>query len=132
MNSYVDEVVRKKIDAIEAGNNVYEMGRVRNVQSYMLEISGMENAAYFDRVIIENADVGQVAEGYVDRIGRDSVTVALTRKDGRILVGDEAVCTGKEFTMQFAPQSIGHVVDMFGRDLMVGERFSELMELPVE
>ena len=54
MNSYVDEVVRKKIDAIEAGNNVYEMGRVRNVQSYMLEISGMENAAYFDRVIIES------------------------------------------------------------------------------
>ena len=132
MNSYVDEVVRKKIDDIEAGKNVFEMGRVRNVQSYMLEISGMENAAYFDRVIIENADVGQVAEGYVDRIGRDSVTVALTRKDGRVLVGDEAVCTGKEFTMQFAPQSIGHVVDMFGRDLMVGERFSELMELPVE
>lgn len=132
MNSYVDEVVRKKIDDIEAGKNVFEMGRVRNVQSYMLEISGMENAAYFDRVIIENADVGQVAEGYVDRIGRDSVTVALTRKDGCVLVGDEAVCTGKEFTMQFAPQSIGHVVDMFGRDLMVGERFSELIELPVE
>ena len=68
MNSYVDEVVRKKIDDIEAGKNVFEMGRVRNVQSYMLEISGMENAAYFDRVIIESPGAGQVAEGYVDRI----------------------------------------------------------------
>ncbi len=132
MNSYVDEIVRKKIDAIEAGNNVYEVGRVRNVQSYMLEISGMENAAYFDRVIIESPGAGQVAEGYVDRIGRDSVTVALTRRDAPVLVGDEAICTGKEFTMQFAPQSVGHVVDMFGKDLLVGERFSELVELPVE
>lgn len=132
MSSYVDEVVRKKIDAIKAGDNVFEMGRVRSVHNYMLEISGMESAAYFDRVIIQSADAGQVAEGYVDRIGQDSITVALTRKDGPVLVGDEAVCTGKEFTMQFSPQSIGHVVDMFGRDLMAGERFSELVELPVE
>lgn len=132
MNSYVDEVVRKKIDAIESGNNVYEIGRVRNVHSYMLEISGMESAAYFDRVIIESPGAGQVAEGYVDRIGQDSITVALTRKDAPIVVGDEAICTGKEFTMQFSPQSIGHVVDMFGKDLLVGERFSELLELPVE
>ena len=44
MNSYVDEVVRKKIDDIEAGKNVFEMGRVRNVQSYMLEISGVWDA----------------------------------------------------------------------------------------
>ncbi|MDD6159719.1 MAG: hypothetical protein PUB51_01130 [Oscillospiraceae bacterium] len=132
MNSYVDEVVRKKIDEIESGKNIYELGRVRSVQSYMLEISGMENAAYFDRVVIESPGMGQVAEGYVDRIGKDSVTVALTRKDGPVLVGDEAICTGKEFTMQFAPQSIGHVVDMFGKDLLVGERFSELLDLPVE
>lgn len=132
MSSYVDEVVRKKIDAIKAGDNVFEMGRVRSVHNYMLEISGMESAAYFDRVIIQSAGAGQVAEGYVDRIGRDSITVALTRKDGSVLVGDEAICTGKQFTMQFAPQSIGHVVDMFGRDLMAGERFSELVELPVE
>ncbi len=132
MSSYVDEAVQKKIDAIETGSNVFEMGRVRNVQSYMLEISGMENAAYFDRVLIQNAEAGQIAEGYVDRIGRDSITVALTRKDAPVLVGDEAVCTGKEFTMQFSYQALGHVVDMFGKDLLVGERFSDLMDLPVE
>lgn len=132
MNSYVDALVRKKIDEIEAGNNVYEMGRVRTVQDYMVEVSGMENAAYFDHVVIQNEVVGQVAEGYVDRIGRDSITVALTKKDGRVMVGDEAICSGHEFTMQFSPQSVGHVVDMFGKDLMAGERFSDLMELPVE
>ena len=132
MSSYVDEIVRKKIDAIEDGSNVYEMGRVRKVQTYMLEVTGIENAAYFDRVVIESPGWGDVAEGYVDRVGRDAVTVALTRKSSRLLVGDEAVGMGREFTMQFAPQSVGHVVDMFGRDMLVGERFSDLMELPVD
>ncbi len=132
MSSYVDEIVRKKLEDIKQGTNVYETGRVRSVQAYMLEIGGLEEAAYFERVLIQRQGVGQVAEGYIDRIGRDSVTVALTSISGAILVGDEAVATGKEFTMQYAPGSIGHVVDMFGRDMLVGERFTDLMELPVE
>lgn len=132
MSNYVDEIVRKKIESIEQGGNVYEMGRVRSVQSYILEVSGMENAAYFDRVTIESPTYGEVAEGYVDRLGRDCLTVALTRKDARLMVGDEAIGSGGEFTMQYSPQSVGHVVDMFGRDMLAGERFADLVELPVE
>lgn len=132
MNSYVDEVVRQKMDAIETGKNIYEMGRVRSVKTYMLEISGMESAAYFDRVWIERPGLGRIAEGYVDRIGRDFVAVALIHLEQPIQVGDEAVCAGREFTMAFSPQSVGHVVDMFGRDMLTGERFSQLEELPVE
>lgn len=129
---YIDEIVKNKLDSIASGENVYEVGRVRRVQDYMLEITGLENAAYFDRVLIEREGGGEAAEGYIDRIGRDSVTVALTRKYGRLLVGAEAVCTGKTFSMQFSPQSIGHVVDMFGTDLLTGERFTDLVDMPVE
>ena len=132
MDSYLDKIIQQKMDDIAAGNNIYEMGRVQKVQTYMLEIDGLENAAYFDRVMIESPGRGQIAEGYVDRVNRNSVTVALTRQSGQVLVGDQAVGTGKEFTMHFAPQSVGHVVDMFGRDLMTGEHFAELRELPVE
>ena len=66
------------------------------------------------------------------RIERVWVTVTLTHKYSRILVGDEVICTGGQFTMQFSPQSVGHVVDMFGQDLLCGERFTNLIELPVE
>ena len=132
MGSYIDDIVKSKLDQIESGENVYEVGRVRSVQNYMLEVSGMENAAYFDRVVIERDGEGRVAEGYVDRIGRDSVTVALTHKYSHLLVGDEAVCTGRTFTMQYSPQSVGHVVDMFGKDMLTGERFTDLLEMPVE
>lgn len=131
MNNYVDEVIRKKIDDIRQGQNVYEMGRVRKVQNYMLEISGMESAAFFDRIVIQSPGRGQIAEGYVDRIGRDSVTVALTNKEANVLIGDDAICTGEQYTMQFSPKSVGHVIDMFGKDLLAGERFACLMNLPV-
>lgn len=131
MNNYVDEVIRKKIDDIRQGENVYEMGRVRKVQNYMLEISGMESAAFFDRIVIQSPGRGQIAEGYVDRIGRDSVTVALTNKEANVLIGDDAICTGEQYTMQFSPKSVGHVIDMFGKDLLAGERFACLMNLPV-
>ena len=130
--SYIESVIQNKINAIESGENVYELGRVRKVQTYMLEISGLESASYFDRVLIEHPGLGQVGEGYVDRINRDSVVVALTSQVGHIMVGDRAVGTGKEFTMQFSPSSFGHVVDMFGRDLLAGERFADLIEMPVE
>ena len=132
MDSYLDKIIQQKMENIEAGENIYEMGRVQRVQTYMLEIDGFENAAYFDRVTIESPGRGQIAEGYVDRVNRNSVTVALTHQTEQVLVGDQAVGTGKEFTMKFAPQSVGHVVDMFGRDLLTGERFAELLELPVE
>ncbi len=132
MNNYVDELVRQKLRDIEQGGNVYEMGRLRRVRSYIVEVGGLENASYFDRVTIDSPGLGQVGEGYVERVGRDSITVALTRRYGRMLVGDEAVGTGQEFFMQFSPQAVGHVVDMFGMDLLAGERFSDLQELPVE
>ncbi|NCB63664.1 MAG: F0F1 ATP synthase subunit alpha [Clostridia bacterium] len=132
MASYVDELVRKKIQSIEEGGNVFELGKVRRVQSYILEVGGLESAAYFDHVTVNSPGHGRVAEGYVDRVGRDAITVALTQKYSRVVIGDEVVGSGKEFTMQFAPQAMGHVVDMFGRDLLAGERFAELRELPVE
>lgn len=130
--SYIENVIQNKIKAIEAGDNIFELGRVRKVQTYMVEITGLESASYFDRVLIEHPGLGQIGEGYVDRINRDSVVVALTSITGHVMVGDRAVGTGKEFTMQFSPSSFGHVVDMFGRDLLAGERFADLIELPVE
>ena len=132
MGSYIDEIVQKKMETAEKRENVYEVGRVRSVQTYMITVGGLENAAYFDRVLVERQGWGEVADGYVDRIDRDSITVALTHKYSRILVGDEVICTGGQFTMQFSPQSVGHVVDMFGQDMLCGERFTNLIELPVE
>ena len=132
MNNYIDEAVKAKKKNIESGKNVFEIGHVTSIQTYLLEVGGLKDASFFERVIVQRTGEGDIAEGYVDKINTDTVIVALTRKDGEILIGDEVLATGKEFTMQFSPDSIGHVVDMFGKDLFSGERFTNLKELPVE
>lgn len=132
MRSYVDEVVREKLAQIQEGKNVFEVGRIKKVLSYIVEVSGLNDVAYFDRVTIETPDGDTIGEGYVDHIGKDSVNVAITKSSESITVGDTVIATGKEFTMQFSPSALGHVVDMFGNDLLAKERFVDLVELPVE
>ena len=132
MESYINKIVDDKVSLIKEGGNVREVGRVRKVQTYMVEVSGMQNAAFFDKVIIERPGKGEVAEGYVDRVERNGVMVALTNKYEELLIGDEAVGTGKAFTLQYSEESIGHVIDMFGNDRLNNKRFSELTEMPVE
>ena len=58
--------------------------------------------------------------------------VALTRKDKEVMIDDEAIATGEEFMMQYSPDCLGHIVDMFGTDLLSGQKFNELYDLPVE
>ena len=132
MNNYIDEAVQAKKQSIESGNNVFEVGHVSSVQTYLLEVDGLRNVTFFERVVVQRKGVGDIAEGYIDKINMESVIVALTRKDAEILVGDEVIATGREFTMQFSPDSVGHVVDMFGKDLFTGERFTDLKDLPVQ
>lgn len=132
MSNYIDEAVKTKRKNIESGENVYEIGHVTAIQTYLLEVSGLQGATFFERVVVQRPGLGDVAEGYVDKINSDTVIVALTKKTGNILVGDEVIGTGKEFMMQFSNDSVGHVVDMFGKDLFSGERFTNLRELPVQ
>ncbi len=132
MNNYINKIVDGKVSQINEGNNIREVGRVRKVQTYMVEVSGMTGAAYFDKVVIERPGKGEVAEGYVDRVERNGVMVALTNKYDELLIGDEAVGTGAAFSMQYSEDSIGHVIDMFGNDRLNNKRFTDLLEFPVE
>lgn len=127
MGDGINTIVSQKLEAIKQGKNLYQTGHVTAVRDYIVEVSGMEQVAYFEKVL-----VGDGSEGYVDAISRSSVMVALTRKGGRIHIGDETVATGKEFRMEFSEESIGHVVDMFGEDKLMGQKFADTLSLPVE
>lgn len=127
MNSTINTVLEQKIADIKKGANSFATGRVRLVREYIVEVTGLEGASYFERVTI-----GDKAEGYIDAIRRDCVLVALTRVSGKISVGDQVVATGKEFTVQYSAESVGHVVDIFGRDELAGKRLDNLVELPLE
>lgn len=127
MESRINQTVSQKIEDIRAGRNTFQMGHVTAVRDYIVEVDGMEAVSYFEKVRI-----GRYGEGYVDAIGRSTVMVALTQKKGTIHIGDEAVASGEEFRMEFSEDSIGHVVDMFAQDKLMGKKFSNTRIMPVE
>lgn len=127
MKDSISAVLDRKVEDIKAGRNSYATGQVRLVREYIVEATGLENVAYFERV-----QVGDNGEGYVDAIRRDSVLIALTRVEGKIKVGDRVVATGEEFHGAYSDASLGHVVDMFGVDRLAGKKLDGLQEVAVE
>ncbi len=127
MERTINSVIDEKIADIKAGSNAYATGRVRLVREYIVEATGLDGVAYFERVLI-----GDHAEGYVDAVRQDCVLIALTRIDEKVKVGDKVVATGKEFSAQFSPLSVGHIVDMFGEDKLAGKRLDRLQDIVIE
>jgi F-type H+-transporting ATPase subunit alpha len=125
MSDRISDLINSRIDAIKAGQSVYSVGKVVRVANYILEVSGLEDVFYFERVYI-----GDKGEGYVSHIGRTSVTVELVKRTGAIYVGDEVSASGKTFSAAVSPDCIGHIVDIFGEDKLTGNKFRELAEIP--
>lgn len=127
MSNYIEKVVNSKIRNIETLESNYEVGHVRKVKEYILEVSGMETVGFYERVTVADHSVG-----YVTAIGSNSVTVAILQQNGPIYVGDEVVSTGYSFAAMYSNQCVGHMINIFGEDLMLNERFENLHPIPVE
>ncbi len=127
MSGYVENCVSRKVRAMRSGDNAHALGVVRSVSGNTVQVDGLDRIGFYERVTI-----GEASEGYVAGIDRDGISVTLVRAEGQIRPGDEVVATGSEFMAQFSPDSLGHIVDMFGHDLMTGERFDGVREIPVD
>lgn len=127
MGKYVEELVTSKLQEIKSRSNEYEVGRVMSVREYILEVSGLENACFYERVIVSGK-----SEGYVIGIRRNSVMVALVKKEGDIYVGDEVVATGKEFCLTYGDAAVGHIVNMNGEDILTGKLLDKTEEMHIE
>ena len=127
MGTFIEGLVNAKLRNMKEMNNVYEVGQVVKVKDYILEVSGLENVGFYERVIISNYSVG-----YVTAIKKNTVMVALLQKAGDIYVGDTVVTTGYDFCGMYSKASIGHIIDIFGKDRLIDERFEELKPISIE
>ena len=127
MGNYISDLVKNKLNEIKNQENVYSIGRVTKIQGYILEVSGLDNAAYFEEV-----KIGTHSVGYVNAIYANFVNVAIIKKGAEIYVGEEVVSTGKEFSAKYSEDSIGKIIDMFGYDKMMNAEFENLVTLPLE
>lgn len=127
MSTFIEGLVNAKLRNMKEMNNVYEVGHVTKVKEYILEVTGLESVGFYERVVISNYSVG-----YVTAIKKNSVMVAILQKAGDIYVGDEVVTTGYDFCAMFSRASIGHIIDIFGNDRLLDEKFDALKPLPIE
>ena len=127
MSDYISELISDKIAKIKEEGNLYSAGRVLRIRDYILEVQGLENVAFMERV-----EIGNKAIGYVNAIRENSVMVAILKQYDDIYVNDEVIATGHEFKAEFSMESFGHIVDMFGVDQMNGKRFEDTVEVPIE
>ena len=127
MGNYIEDLVNKKIDEIKQNSNIYSVGRVSHVHDYIVEVWGLDEVTFFEKVIIANH-----SEGYVSAIRRNSIMVALVKRGGDIFVGDEVIATREEFGAKYSEDSIGHIIDMFGVDRMCDLEFGNSKPLPIE
>lgn len=127
MGNYVNDLVKEKLEKIKKQENVYSIGRVSKIKGYILEVSGLDEATYFEEV-----KIGTNSLGYVNAIFPNYISVAIIKKNNEIHVGDEVIATGREFTAKYSEDSIGKIIDMFGIDKMKEMEFENLESLPLE
>ncbi len=127
MANYVEELVANKLNEIKSRTNEYEVGHVVSVREYILEVSGLEGAAFHERVLVAGH-----SEGYIIGIRRSSVMVALIKRRGDVYVGDEVTATGREFCLAYDELAFGHVVNMNGEDVLTGKMFEHTEEMRIE
>ena len=116
-----------QIDKIENQKNVYECGRVIKVTNFIVEATGLENVAFFEKV-----KIGESSIGYINSILENSVTIAILTNKENIKVDDKVYSTGETLNTFFSNQFIGRIIDMFGNDLYTQNKFEKLTKIDVE
>ncbi len=128
MNGNSESQISKKLDDIIQGKNLYSTGKVVRVNEFIIEVTGIGEVSYFEKVMINNEE----NIGYVDKISSNSVTIALVKTNNEIKVGDLAIATGEEFTTSFSESSLGLIIDPFGYDRMTGKKVLNSRQIKVE
>lgn len=127
LNTHIDELISKKIEQIKTNTNVFESGKVIKVKDYILEVSGLENVAFFEKVTIWEKGMG-----YINEIRENTVIVAIVKQYEPIQVGDIVNATGEPFKAIFAPESVGRITNLFGIDLLTGNSFDKTTYIDIE
>ena len=128
MNGNVNNVIDKKIDDIVKKNNIFHLGKVTKINNYIIEASGLDDAFFFEKVIIGSEE----NIGYVEKIDESKVYISLVKTDGKITIGTSITSTGEPLRALFSNNSMGMIIDPFGMDRMSGRKFNDSKVIDIE
>ena len=128
MNGNVNNVIDKKIDDIVKKNNIFHLGKVTKINNYIIEASGLDDAFFFEKVIIGSEE----NIGYVEKIDESKVYISLVKTNGKITIGTSITSTGEPLRALFSNNSMGMIIDPFGMDRMSGRKFNDSKVIDIE
>lgn len=127
MNNYVDNIIQEKIEKITNEKNINETGRVTKIHDYIIEVTGLENVNFFEKVKIDNKAIG-----YVNYIGTNNVVIAVLEETEPIVLNDIVYSTGEKCQALYSAGAVGRIIDMFGEDKLTGKKFENLVPINIE
>lgn len=127
MGNHIEDLVNNKLKQIKEEKNVFDSGKVIKIKDYIIEVTGLENAKFFEKVVI-----WEKGFGYVNQIKENSVLIALVKEYNKIQIGDTVNLTGQLFKAIFSKDAMGRIVDIFGTDLLVGKSFDNFKYIEIE
>lgn len=127
METHITNLVNEKVSKIKEKNNVFDSGKVVRIKDYIVEVSGLENVMYFEKIIIMEKGMG-----YVNAIYEHSVSVAIVKEYSKIEMGDIANSTGEIFKAIFSEDAMGRITDIFGVDQLSGKPFENFSYIDIE
>lgn len=127
METHVDNLVKDKLKKIKEEKNIFNVGKVVKVKEYVIEVSGLEDVMFFEKV-----SIWEKGMGYVNGIKENTVTVALVKVYKKIEVGDTVNSSGELFKAIYSDDAIGRITDIFGEDKLLGKIFKNIEYIDIE
>lgn len=127
MDDILTSNLNETVDSIKNNENIYNTGKVIKVNDYNVEVTGLDDVAFYEEV-----NIADKASGYVFGIYADRVIVALVNVLEEIKANDMVYAMKKEFRCLFSLDSVGKVIDIFGNDLIAGKKFDNLTLINIE
>ena len=128
MDGNVNSVIDKRIEEIVKRNNIFHLGKVTKINNYIIEASGLDDAFFFEKVIIGSEE----NIGYIEKIDESKVYISLVKTDGNITIGTPITSTGEPLQALFSMNSMGMIIDPFGLDRMSGRKFNDSKVIDIE
>ena len=127
METHVDNLVKDKLKKIKEEKNVFNVGKVVRVKEYILEVSGLQNVMFFEKV-----SIWEKGMGYINGINENTVTVAMITINQEIEVGDTVTSSGELFKALYSEDAIGRITDIFGNDKLFEKVFKNVKYIDIE
>lgn len=125
--THINNLINEKISKIKEKNNVFDAGKVVKIKDYTIEVIGLENVTFFEKVIIMGKGMG-----YVNAIHEHSVIIAVVKENEPIKLGDTVNATGEIFKAIFAEEALGRITDIFGIDKLTDKPFEKFSYIDIE